>query len=95
MPGVSRLEIDSAGGQLVLNPMEESLIKVFANGYPIAVLGATVSSHGRSFHRQTTMASASEKVFAYGIPVCREGDVAGCGHTATGSENVIVGQPEE
>jgi hypothetical protein len=27
--------------------------------------------------------------------VCREGDVAGCGHPATGSENVIVGQPEE
>jgi|688.fasta_scaffold200062_3 uncharacterized Zn-binding protein involved in type VI secretion len=95
MPGVSRLEIDVAGGQLVLNPVEEKFIKVFANGYPVAVLGATVSSHGRSMHRSSTMASASEKVFAYGIPVCREGDVAGCGHIATGSENVIVGQPQE
>jgi uncharacterized Zn-binding protein involved in type VI secretion len=93
MTGVSRLEIDVAGGTIVSNPVEEN--KVFANGFPIVVKGANVSSHGRSLHRSSTMEGASEKVFAYGIPVCREGDVAGCGHPATGSENVIVGQPEE
>jgi hypothetical protein len=49
MLGVARLDIDVAGGTITDNPVEE--YKVFANGYPIAVLGATVSHHGRSIHK--------------------------------------------
>ena len=89
MLGVARLDIDVAGGTITDNPVEK--YKVFANGYPIAVLGAIVSHHGRSIHKSSTMIEASEKVFAYGISVCRESDEANCGHSSSGSENVKIG----
>ncbi len=87
MPGLSRTQQDSAGGTLigVLAP------SVYANGTPVAVLNCAVAGHGPAEHAGPVMAEASASVFAEGIPVCRAGDAASCGHPATGSNNVFAG----
>lgn len=87
MPGIARVGVDQAGGTIVgdLAPT------VFVNGSPIVVKGAQVSGHGRRPHNSPVMEGASSTVKANGIPVCREGDTASCGHAATGSGDVSAG----
>ena len=87
MPGVSRVNQDTAGGTIigVLAP------RVFVNGKPIAVQGAAVAGHGLAIHGGPVMDQHSATVFAHGIPICRRGDQATCGHPATGSDNVLAG----
>ena len=89
MPGIARVGMDSAGGTIVGNLAPT--VKV--NGAPIAVVGAAVAGHapGVPPHIAATMAVGSGSVFAHGLPVCRAGDVASCGHSATGSGNVTAG----
>lgn len=84
MPGVSRVNIDTAGGLItgILAPT------VFVNGFPIAVKGATIQSHGSPPHAAAVMVGSSTTVFANGIGVCRAGDLASCNHVVTGSPNV-------
>jgi uncharacterized Zn-binding protein involved in type VI secretion len=87
MPGVSRVNADTAAGTIVGNLAPT----VFVNGNPIAVKGADVSGHGRGSHRSPVMDGSSSTVYANGILICREGDAATCGHPATGSGNVFSG----
>ncbi len=86
MLGVARLNADSAGGALIgdLAPT------VYANGNKVAVLGCAIAGHGTSSHAAPTMVSASSSVYANGIKLCRQGDSASCGHTASGSSNVFA-----
>lgn len=85
MPGVSRVGVDQAGGTI-----SQALVpSVLVNGAPIAVKGAKVDPHG--LHIAQTMQGASPTVFAGGIPICRAGDAASCGHSASGSANVLAG----
>lgn len=86
MPGVSRAGLDMAGGTIVgvLVP------SVFVNGANIVVVGATIEGHGLPPHAAPVMAAGSGTVYAGGIPVCRAGDPATCGHVATGSGNVFA-----
>lgn len=85
--GVARVAQDTAGGVItgVLAPT------VFINGKNVAVMGATVAGHGSAPHASPTMQGHSSRVFANGLPICREGDAATCGHSATGSGNVFSG----
>lgn len=87
MPGVSRITADTAGGAIIgaLVPT------VLVNGQPIAVIGAAVAPHGDGPHAGPVMAQGSSTVTAGGIPVCRAGDQASCGHPATGSDDVFAG----
>lgn len=89
MPGVSRVQQDSAGGTIVgvLAP------GVYVNGTNIVCLGAAVTPHPPAPPHTSapSMAQASATVFADGIPVCRQGDAASCGHAATGSGDVFAG----
>ena len=87
MPGVARVGQDAAGGTIVgvLSP------DVFVNGANVAVLTAAVAPHGSGVHAGPVMAQASTTVFSGGIPVCRQGDSASCGHAASGSGNVFAG----
>lgn len=85
MPGVSRVGVDSAGSSITGNLVPSVLV----NGSPIAVKGAAVASHGA--HINPVMVGASGTVFAGGKPVCRAGDAASCGHSASGSGNVLAG----
>jgi uncharacterized Zn-binding protein involved in type VI secretion len=87
MPGISRVGADAAGGTIVGNLAPT----VFVNGSPIAVQGAAVAGHGRSPHSGPVMVGASGTVKANGIPVCRAGDPASCGHAASGSGDVNAG----
>ena len=88
MTGIARATQDTAGGTItgVLAPT------VFINGKPVACKGATVAPHTPGgTHNSSIMDEASSKVYANGIPVCRAGDKATCGHAATGSGNVNAG----
>lgn len=87
MPGVSRTSQDAAGGTIlgVLAPT------VYVNGTPVSVVGDPVTPHGVGVHAGPTMATGSSTVFACGKPVCRAGDLASCGHPATGSGDVFAG----
>ena len=87
MPGISRVGVDSAGGLF-----NQALVpSVRVNGVPIVVRGATITPHGIGIHNSPNTLGASSTVRAGGIPVCRTGDVATCGHAGTGSGTVNAG----
>jgi len=87
MPGIARVDVDYAGGLLV-GPLVPS---VRVNGAPVVVRGTLVAPHGRDAHENAVMVGASVSVRAGGIPVCRSGDAASCGHVDTGSGDVSAG----
>lgn len=86
MYGITRVGIDTAGG-LILGG-GQSFVTV--QGYFWAVVGDTVAGHGESPHDSSMMIQGSSFISINGIPACREGDLASCGHTATGSETMKV-----
>lgn len=88
MPGIARIELDSAGGFIIGNLAPT----VFINGSPVAVRGATVQGHGLGTHASPVLDGSSLVVFANGIPICRVGDLASCGHPiSSGSSTVFSG----
>lgn len=87
MPGVSRVNQDSAGG-LISQALATS---VYVDGKNITVKGAQVTPHGSGAHASATMSEASSSVFAEGIAICREGDKATCNDPTTGSSDVFAG----
>lgn len=86
MPGICRDATDSAGGALIKS---QSTVKV--NDEEVIVHGDSVTGHGDAPHASPTMVAGSNNVFIGGIAVCNAGDAATCGHTASGSDNVNVG----
>jgi uncharacterized Zn-binding protein involved in type VI secretion len=86
MPGACRAEQDSAGGTIARGSRN-----VFVNDRPLARVGDQVSGHGSGKHGGPVMATGSSTVKANGISACKEGDIASCGHSATGSNNVRIG----
>lgn len=87
MPGISRVNVDSAGGK-ILGPGVSSVI---VNNAAVSIIGDAVANHGDEPHASPTMIAGSKTVFANGIGVVRAGDAASCGDTASGSSNVIAG----
>jgi len=87
MPGISRVNVDTAGGTIT-GPGASS---VFVNGSKVSLLGDSVASHGDSPHDNATMVESSSTVSAEGKGVVRQGDAASCGHTATGSSDTFAG----
>ena len=85
MPGISR-DNDTAGGDLI--PSQST---VYANNELVIVHGNSVAYHGSSPHSSPTMIAGSNNVFVGGIAVVNAGDSATCEHTASGSDDVIVG----
>ena len=88
MPGVCRLNVDSAGG-IILGMNQDGT--VFANGVNVSVDVDAVQGHGPGVHAGPVMIAGSNNVFINGIAVCNAGDLATCGHPASGSSNVFVG----
>jgi len=88
MPGVVRKSLDSAGGK----ELGGKISTVFVENANVVVVGDQVEPHGKAPHGPTppTMVEGSSTVFIEGHPVCREGDKASCGHTASGSSTVIA-----
>lgn len=90
MPEVARVNTDSAGGLITGNLAPT----VFVNGSPIAVKGASVAGHGLPPHAGPVLSGSSTNVYANGILICREGDLATCGHPiSSGSPTVWSGTP--
>lgn len=88
MPGICRVGVDSAGGTII-GVLQNGT--VFANGSLVSVDNDPVQGHGAGAHAGPTMIAGSKNVFINGIAVCNAGDLATCGHPATGSSNVLVG----
>lgn len=87
MSGICRVGIDNAGG-VILGGGQSF---VYANGALVSVHGDRVQGHGPGVHAGPTMVAGSKNVFINGIAVCNAGDLATCGHPASGSSNVFVG----
>ena len=85
MPGICR-DNDTAGGDLIPS---QSTVK--ANNNDVIVAGDAVAGHGDPPHAAPTMTAGSNNVFVGNVAVCNAGDAASCGHTASGSGDVIVG----
>jgi uncharacterized Zn-binding protein involved in type VI secretion len=86
MPSIGRVNADRAGGLLLTgNPSVE------INGLPAAVLGSLIQDHGRNEHDLAKMNVGFNGVLIGGLPVCRTGDVASCGHPLVSSSNVEAG----
>jgi len=88
MPGVVRNSgTDVAGGPLI-----QGSPNVFVENDPAVRIGDAVAGHGDDGpHAAPVMATGSSTVFVNGIPLCREGDIATCGHPASGSSKVFAG----
>jgi uncharacterized Zn-binding protein involved in type VI secretion len=71
---------DNAGGSIIATSLN-----VFAHGKKIALIGDTVTPHGKTPHNSAVMVGGSSKVFVNGKGVVRSGDSASCGHVATSS----------
>ena len=84
--GICRNSVDTAGGALISS---QSSVKV--NGSNVIVNGDSVTPHGDAPHSSAVMIAGSNNVFVGGIAVCNAGDAATCGHTASGSSKVNVG----
>ena len=79
--------VDSAGGGIITSAVQAF---VSIDGRRWIVVGDPVAAHGSGSHNSATMAAGAGFVSIDGVPVCRLGDAATCGHTATGSGFVDV-----
>jgi len=75
---------DNAGGSIIA-----SSSNVFAHGKKIALIGDSVTPHGKTPHNSAVMVGGSSKVFVNGKGVVRSGDSASCGHSASSSVSDI------
>lgn len=82
MPGVACVSVDMAGG--VQLGMQAEKFKV--RGNPVVVIGDHVASHPPlpPHVGDPVMVQGTAKFRVNGIPVCREGHLASCGHATTG-----------
>lgn len=86
MSGAVRMSQDSAGGTLIQGSSD-----VFTNGTAQVRKGDAVQGHGSGVHSGPVMAEGAKTVIVNGIPACHEGHKATCGHPATGSSTVFIG----
>lgn len=86
MHGIARINQDAAGGT-ILGALQDF---VTVEGTLWAVLGDPVAGHGVPPHAAPVMAQGSSFITISGIPVCREGHAASCGHPATGSGSMKI-----
>jgi len=82
----TRALADTAGGTIIGGG--QTAVRI--NGVYWAVVGDPIVPHGTGPHAGASMASGSSFVRINGVPACRQGDAATCGHTATGSGPVDV-----
>lgn len=82
MPGIAVQTEDAAGGVQLAGGQSKLRIR----GRLAVVLGDPVEPHFPfiPLHTAPFMAQATSKFRIAGIPVCREGHAANCGHTTTG-----------
>jgi uncharacterized Zn-binding protein involved in type VI secretion len=84
---LDRMQGVPSGG--IINGDGQSL--VLSGGRPLAVVGCTVQAHAGHVP-PIAMQQGSAFVAIAGKPVCRAGDLASCGHLATGSAFLMIGR---
>lgn len=93
MPGAARNNIDTINGGVQLSGPQST---VNVEGQLWVVIGWKGASHPPcpkpKIHcaGNWSMVQGSSNVYAEGIPVCRAGDLASCGHATTGSSTVYA-----
>jgi uncharacterized Zn-binding protein involved in type VI secretion len=75
----------AGGGALFASPNTHVTI----GGYPIAVVGTKVASHGTGPHAAATCTQGSSTVTIGGLGIVREGDMASCGHPVVGGSSDV------
>jgi uncharacterized Zn-binding protein involved in type VI secretion len=88
MHGIARIVQDTAGA-MIIGALQDF---VTVEGTLWSVLGDPVQGHGVAAHAAPVMAQGSPFVRINGIPVCREGHQASCGHPATGSAAMRISE---
>lgn len=88
MRGITRVGVDSAGG-IILGGGQDF---VHVEGALWAVLGDAVAGHGEGEHASPFMVEGSSFITINGIPACIEGNLASCGHSATGSSGMFASE---
>jgi uncharacterized Zn-binding protein involved in type VI secretion len=78
--GIAVRSKDQAGGRQLAGGQE--FVRV--DGEAVVLLGDPVEGHGDTPHDAPVMVEAVGWVRIAGIPVCREGNRASCGHPTTG-----------
>lgn len=83
MSTVARVGADSAGGTQLGGGNDF----VTSDGALIVVIGDSITPHppGGPHKNGPVMVGGSSFVTINGIPICRAGDPASCGHSSTGS----------
>lgn len=82
MPGVAVKGLDSAGGTQLSGHATWMEIE----GQPVVCVGDPVEPHAPfvPLHTAPVMAEGVSWFIVDGIPACREGNLANCGHPSTG-----------
>jgi uncharacterized Zn-binding protein involved in type VI secretion len=78
--GIAVQGLDSAGGAQLAGG--QGFFRV--EGALVVLLGDPVASHGLPPHAAPVMAEGSGWMTLDGIPACRAGHAASCGHASTG-----------
>lgn len=86
MAGIAVKALDTAGGAQLAGG--QSFVTVA--GALVVVLGDPVTPHGLPPHASPVMAEGCAWLTIAGIPVCREGHLASCGHPTTGRNWVQI-----
>lgn len=86
MHGIARKDVDTAGGVQLGGGQDF----VTVEGHLWVLLGDPVAGHGEGAHAGPVMAQGSSFVRIGGVPVCREGHLASCGHATTGSASMRI-----
>lgn len=83
MPGIAVRSLDTAGGAQLAGVQHWFLVE----GEPTVLLGDPVAPHGLPPHSPSpVMVEGSDWMTIDGVPVCRAGHLASCGHASTGRD---------
>lgn len=78
--GIAVKSLDSAGGAQLAGGQDWFNVQ----GQQVVLLGDPVTPHSIGIHLTPVMAEGSSWMTIDGVPVCREGHLASCGHASTG-----------
>ncbi|PPK72678.1 hypothetical protein B0F88_103111 [Methylobacter tundripaludum] len=84
--GIAVNTTDSAGGEQ-LNGGQSWF---FVESQKVILLGDPVQGHGTGAHAAPVMAEGSAWMTLGGVPVCRQGHLASCGHASSGRNWFLI-----
>ena len=82
--GIAVKGLDQAGGAQLAGTAPWYRI----DGQPVVVRGDPIAGHGNATHGAPVMVEGEAWFRAAGVPVCRAGHAASCGHVTTGRSHV-------